>query len=65
MARRLNRRTPRASDYYPPSPSAGRIPPGYGGLLYDGLLYDILYDGRAVVMAVRPAGKGEELTSRS
>ncbi|MFD9972805.1 hypothetical protein [Streptomyces sp. NPDC059017] len=38
-----------ASDFYPPATSAGTVPPGYGGLIYD-----ILYEGRAVVLAVRP-----------
>ncbi|MFF9179237.1 hypothetical protein [Streptomyces sp. NPDC014793] len=44
-----------ASDFYPPSNPAGTVPPGYGGLIYD-----ILGDGRAVVLAVRPAGAGEK-----
>ncbi|MGW1591795.1 hypothetical protein [Streptomyces sp. NPDC002386] len=44
-----------ASDFHPPSNPAGTVPPGYGGLIYDILGY-----GRAVVLAVRPAGAGEQ-----
>ncbi|MFJ9776102.1 hypothetical protein ACIRVF_33515 [Kitasatospora sp. NPDC101157] len=43
-----------ASDFYPPANPAGTVPPGYGGLIYD-----ILGNGHAVVMAVRPANKNE------
>ncbi|MFF8946300.1 hypothetical protein ACF1A5_29330 [Streptomyces sp. NPDC014864] len=44
-----------ASDFYPPSNIVGTVSPGYGGLIYD-----ILGDGRAVVMAVRPAGPDDK-----
>ncbi|MFF4583622.1 hypothetical protein ACFY15_35455 [Streptomyces sp. NPDC001373] len=49
-----------ASDFYAPATSAGTVPPGYGGLIYD-----ILFDGHAVVMAVRPAKPGETPTPKA
>ncbi|MEW1636830.1 hypothetical protein AB0469_22475 [Streptomyces sp. NPDC093801] len=44
-----------ASDFYAPATSAGTVPPGYGGLIYN-----ILYDGHAVVLEVRPADKARK-----
>lgn len=48
-----------ASDFYAPATSAGTVPPGYGGLIYN-----ILHDGHGVALKVRPAAKNGKPSPR-